>query len=106
MGLRSLKKRVADGNLVVLPTDKSGCFEVMSMETYVKAGMVHIKDDEEVGIEERRVNQKVVNGPVSMLLKVFRVGKECRHEGRWRESMISNSLEACQQDQLWEEMEE
>ena len=24
----------------------------MSMETYVKAGMVHIKDDEEVGIEE------------------------------------------------------
>ena len=79
----------------MLPTDKSGCFALMSMNTYIKAGMVHIKNDEEVGIEERRADQKVVNGAVSMLLKIFRVGKECGHEGRWPESMISNSLEAC-----------
>ena len=56
----------------------------MSMKTYMEAVMVHIKDDEEVGIEERRANQKTVNGAVSMLLKVFKVGKDCRHEGRWR----------------------
>ena len=67
----------------------------MSMATYIKAGSVHIKDDEEVGIDERKANQRVVNGAVSMLLKIFRVGKECHHEGRWRESMINNSLEAC-----------
>ena len=68
----------------MLPTDKSGRFALMSMNTYIKAGMVHIKNDEEVGIEERRADQKVVNGAVSMLLKIFRVGKECRHEGRWK----------------------
>jgi hypothetical protein len=95
LGLKRLRKRVADGSIVVLPTDKSGRFALMSMNTYIKAGMVHIKDDDEVGIEERRANQRVVNGAVSMLLKIFRVGKNCRHEGRWRESMISNSLEAC-----------
>ena len=94
-GLKSLKKRLADGSIVVLPTDKSGRFALMSMPTYIRAGMVHVKDDEEVGMDERRANQKVVNGAVSMLLKIFRVGTECCNAGRWRESMISNSLEAC-----------
>ena len=65
-GLKTLKKRVADGSIVVLPTDKSGRFAVMSMETYVKAGMVHIKDDDEVGVDERKSNQKVVNGVGSL----------------------------------------
>ena len=107
-GLKSLKKKVADGGLVILPTDKSGRFAVMSMVTYTKAGMVHVNDDEEVGIEERKANQKIVNGTVSMLLKVFRVGSNCRHESRWMESMISQSLEACtlwllfKDHKLWE----
>ena len=79
----------------MLPTYKSGRFAVMTMNTYVKAGMVHVRDDEEVGVEERKANQKTINGTVSMLLEIFRVGSDCRHEPRWRESMISNSLEAC-----------
>ena len=67
----------------------------MSMGTYIEAGMVLIKDDDEVGVTEKKENQKLINGAVSMLLKVFRVGKECKHEGRWRESMLSSSLETC-----------
>ena len=107
-GLKSLKKRVAEGSLVVLPTDKSGRLAVMTMDTYIKAGKVHIKDDEEIGLEERKANQKVINGTVSMLLKIFRVGCDSRHEARWRESMISKSLEACplwllfKDHKLWE----
>ena len=42
-----------------------------------------------------RANQRLINGAVSMILKVFRVGKDCKHESRWRESMISNSMESC-----------
>ena len=94
-GLKSIRKRVQEGSLVILATDKSGRFAVMSMATYIKAGMVHIKDDQEVGPEERKANQKIVNGAVSMLLKIFQVGSDSKHEGRWRESMLSNSLEAC-----------
>ena len=93
--MKTIKKRVAEGDLVILPTDKSGRFGVMSMATFIKAGIVHVGDDEEVGIEERKSNQRVLNGTVSMLLKISRVGKDCRHEDRWRESMLSNSLEAC-----------
>ena len=40
-GLKSLRKRLADGDLVILPTDKSGRFAVMSTQTYMKAGQVH-----------------------------------------------------------------
>ena len=46
-------------------------------------------------MDERRANHKIVNRAVSMLRKIFRVGTEGRNAGRWRESMISNSLEAC-----------
>ena len=94
-GLKSIRKRMQEGSLVILATDKSGRFAVMSMATYIKAGMVHVKDDQEVGPEEKKANQKTVNGAVSMLLKIFQVGADCKHEGRWRESMLSNSLEAC-----------
>ena len=65
-GLKSLKKKIADGNLVILPTDKSGRFAVMSMNTYITAGMVHTKDDIEVGVDEMRANQRLINGAVIM----------------------------------------
>ena len=32
-----------------------------------------------------RANQRLINGAVSMILKVFRVGKDCKRESRWRE---------------------
>ena len=94
-GLKSIQKRVANNEVVILPTDKSGRFAIMSMETYIEAGRAHIKDDIEVGVEEKKENQKLLNGAVSMLLKIFRVGKDCKHESRWRESMLSSSLESC-----------
>jgi hypothetical protein len=60
-GLKRIKKKVADGKIVILPTDKSGRFGVMSMATYIRAGMVHVGEDREIGIEERKANQKILN---------------------------------------------
>ena len=37
-GLKKLRKRVQDGQLVVVKTDKSGKFCLMSMEEYRRAG--------------------------------------------------------------------
>ena len=36
--IKSLKERVAAGSLVIMPTDKSGKFSVMSMNTYEDMG--------------------------------------------------------------------
>ena len=92
-GVKSLRKRASDGSLAIVPTDKSGRFAVMTMKTYIKAGEVHTVGDEEIGLAELRANQKRVNGIVSMLLKTFNIGRACKHESRWRESTINNSLE-------------
>ena len=40
----------------------------MPMETYI-----------EVGVAEKKENQKKINSAVSMLVKTFRVGTECKY---------------------------
>ena len=47
-GLKYLQKRVSQNELLVVPTDKSGRFAVMSVATYELAGSVHTKNDEEI----------------------------------------------------------
>jgi hypothetical protein len=73
-GLKSLKKSIKDGSIVVLPTDMTGKFALMSMSIYMRAGEEHTKKGEEVGIDEVRGNQRRLNGHVSMLIKIFGIG--------------------------------
>ena len=94
-GLKSLKARIKSGELVVLPTDKSGRFCVMSMQTYILAGETHIDGDEEIGLSQLKKNQRKINGHVSMLLKFFNTGSDWNHQQRLRESMLSDSLAVC-----------
>jgi hypothetical protein len=42
-GMKSLKKRVANGEIVVCQTDKSGRFALMTMADYVYAGSKHVQ---------------------------------------------------------------
>ena len=49
-GLEKLKKRVKAGELVVVRTDKSGKFSIMSIEEYRRAGEVHTINDSEVTV--------------------------------------------------------
>ena len=91
-GLKSLRKRINEGDIVVLPTDKSGKFAIMSMSTYMLAGEVHTSKDTEVCLGEVQSNQRKLNGHVSMLCKIFKIGSDWQHEGRVRETMVNNSL--------------
>ena len=88
-GLKSIRLRLVNGELVVLPTDKSGRFTLMTMATYIKAGEVHIKEDKEMTVDDLRKNQRHLNGHVSVLLKVFGTGANWEHQQRLRESMIN-----------------
>ena len=67
----------------------------MSMETYIKAGEVHIDKDEEIDLTSLKDNQKMLNGHVSMLLKFFNTGGDWNHQARLRESMLGESLAVC-----------
>ena len=94
-GLKSLKKRVKEGELVVIPTDKSGNLAVMTRKTYVESGMSHTRKDRGVGWEAVKNSQRELNGHVSMLIKIFKIGSYWKHSLRVRESMMGEGCAVC-----------
>ena len=94
-GLRSLRKRIKEGELVVLPTDKTGLFAVMSRSTYTECGMKHVKGYTEVGWDDLKVAQSELNGHTSMMIKIFGIGEAWNHTSRVRETMLGESMTTC-----------
>ena len=68
-----MKSRIQICELIVIPTDKSGNFAVMTRESYAKAGLEHAKKDLSVGWNEIKEAQKEINGHVSMPIKFSRL---------------------------------
>ena len=94
-GMKSLKKRVKDGEIIIVPTDKSGNLAIMSRSTYLEAGLGHAKNDKEVTWREVKESQHDLNGHVSMLIKCFRIGAYWDHGWRVRETMMGNNQALC-----------
>ena len=94
-GLKSLMKRMGEGELVVCPTDKTGKFAVMGRDIYESSGMVHTEGDDIVGWEDLKISQREVNGHTSMLAKIFRIGENWGHEDRVRETIMGEALQVC-----------
>ena len=90
-GLKKLKKRCDEGEIVVCSTDKSGRLCVMPMEMYQELGRVHTAKDTEV--DEKFVNdtQRRLNGHVSMWIKSLDMGADWKHHDRLRETQINHS---------------
>ena len=88
-GLKSLQKRVRANEILVVPTDKSGRFAIMTLATYEMAGLAHTKKDVVVPFSEIKSTQTGLNGNVSMMSKIFKLGAEWNHGERMRESMVN-----------------
>ena len=61
-GLNSLKKRVANKELIICQTDKSGRFFVLSCDRYIQAGEKHTTNDRRISLEESEEIQGTLNG--------------------------------------------
>ena len=83
-GLESLKSRIKNAELVIIPTDKTGKFAVMSRDTYEIAGLKHTRGDTPADWNILEESQKDINGHVSMLVKCFNMGKNWSHTDRIR----------------------
>ena len=94
-GLKNLKKRFKEGEIIILPTDKSGRFGIMSLENYLKAGWKHTIKDEEVDLNIISNTQKELNGNMSMIIKFCRMGHIWNQVDRVRSTMINGSLSLC-----------
>ena len=51
-GLVKLKKRVKEGNIILLKTDKTDKLAVVSPDVYLEMGEVHIGDDKTITMAE------------------------------------------------------
>ena len=56
--IKKLKARIDSGNLVVVPTDKSGKFAAMSLQTYIDMGEIHTRGDKSISEYELTEIQK------------------------------------------------
>ena len=72
--ITSLKARKQEGSLVVMPTDKSGKFSCMSLETYEAMGKEHTANDKVITEADLNEIQRDLNANARMLIKVFSVG--------------------------------
>ena len=64
--MTKLKKRVADGEIIIMMTDKTGRFSVSDVESYMEMGRVHVCQDKEIGDDEVRRIQRLFNGHMGM----------------------------------------
>ena len=60
-GLTSLRKRIQEGEIIILKTDKSGKLCVSTREKYVKMGMMHASKDKKIGRKEIHEMKKQTN---------------------------------------------
>ena len=67
-------------------------FKYISLDKYLEMGQVHTSKDREIDEEDVKRRENVLNGHVSMLLKMSRMGESWNHEERMRESNIKHSM--------------
>ena len=94
-GLKSLRKRVKEGKIVIIPTDKTGKLCVMERKVYEEDGLIHTAKDREIGWEEVKKLQMELNGNTAMMIKFFKMGSVWGETDRVRETMLNSSMSVC-----------
>ena len=74
LGIKRVKERVEKGEVVVVPTDKSGKFAIMPLDVYEEMGRVHTEGATIINESELSDLQRELNNHVKMFTKVFNVG--------------------------------
>jgi len=89
-GLKSLKQRQKNKEIVVFQTDKSGKMIVDSPENYIEAAKPHFKDDKIIDIKEYNKIEKVVNAHTICWLRMLRVAEDSGDSKRYKTSMLTH----------------
>ena len=91
IGLKRIQKRIKDGDLVVLKTDKSGKMSVTDRDNYVQMGQEHVKNDKIITREEVKKTDKVMNEHSAAWCNMWGTGKHHGQEDRILSSKMTRS---------------
>ena len=90
--LESLLKRVAEEEVRICVSDKTGKLFAVKTEAYLKMGVEHTKSDQEGDWETCKEIQRVLNRHISQWIKILGVGKQWNHTQRLRETCLSDTI--------------
>ena len=74
-GIKSIKKRVADKEIMVVPTDKSGKLSVTTPESYIESMQPHIMNDPVISWSEKLEIEKNLNCHTIQLGRILKMGE-------------------------------
>ena len=90
-GLKKLRKRIGEEEIVCLKTDKSGKLTLMNREEYLKLGREDSRKDKEISGGEMRAIERNINGHTRMWAKIINAGESHNHFSRIVNSKIIES---------------
>ena len=88
-GMRSLKERVENNEIVVTNTDKSNKFSVMNTKTYEMAMEEHVSKDKEISVSEANRIAGVLNKHSKCFVKIIGIGKS--HGNKDHKRAVANT---------------
>ena len=91
-GLRSLKKRIQNGDLCVAQSDKSSRLCVLSRKQYLESGASHTKKDKEISWRDVKQLQTQVNNNVWWAVEILGVSEK-RDKARMMNNLMDNGME-------------
>ena len=90
-GLRKLKERKKNEEIIIMETDKSKRFSCDTPQNYKLLANVHIRNDEIITHETKQDFEKQINAHTWMWLLILRAGKDVNDSDRIKESMTSHN---------------
>ena len=90
-GLKKLKTRIKDNELIVLKTDKSGKLTLIKREQYLKIGENMNKQDRMITRKELKDIERDINNHTRVWAKILNAGESHGHLKRITNSKITNS---------------
>ena len=94
-GLKQLKRRISQGEIIVAPTDKSSKFAVLKPEQYIGSGLKHVEGDSEISIDEVARLQNIVNSHVSWINFIFNTGADWAQQDRMNINTHDEGAQTC-----------
>ena len=95
-GIKSLKKRRDNGEIVVFQTDKSAKMAVDTTGNYLRSMMPHVEKDEVISRKDHTDIEKMINAHSVCWVRFMQAGKDTADMYRIKMSMQSHNAEpAC-----------
>ena len=81
IGLRTLTKKVAELEVIVIQADKGKKFVVVDQPTYLAMGLDHVSKAKEVSPADVRTSQRILSSTARSLVNVLGLGSSSSHAG-------------------------